>query len=251
MGAVLIYFCDAFPQSGSPPDVRGLFLKSRPQASPARSKAAKKSGESSDSNKGKAAKPDTALGLGVTLFVAEGERLLRAHPDRVFRAGERVRLLVETSRASYLYVFHQEGEGPATMLFPDARVAGGSNRTIAHQPLDVPDGAWFVFDENPGKERLTLVVSERPLKGVPHGEALDPLRAFTLPEDAFAKLVRGAQSVVSHTGSDEGAAMVPAEGARGLRLTGADPPPSRVVMKKTPAAKAGDWILCQLTLTHQ
>jgi FHA domain len=48
-------------------------------------------------------------------------------PDHIFHSGDRVRILVETNRQVYLCVFHQEGPGPADLLFPDARLRGGEN----------------------------------------------------------------------------------------------------------------------------
>jgi hypothetical protein len=65
------------------------------------------------------------------------------------------------------------------MLYPDARLSGGDNKISAHVPYEVPSSfetdpsrRWFVFDQNPATEHLYVVVSRRPLPGIPTSDDL-------------------------------------------------------------------------------
>ncbi len=218
------------------PQVRGLFLETRP------AKAARPAAKSAPPAAGQ------RLAFGYTLFLDGAGGPKRVSADRVFHSGERLRLLVETNADAYLYVFHQEGPGQPTMIFPDARIAGGENRVTAHQPLDVPEGDWFVFDEHAGEERLTLLLADKPLPDVPRGPALDRKNEFKVTADALQKLILRSQPSATESSADEGAPMRPAEGQRGLKLSTDDPPPSRLVMKKS---AAGGWVVAQVRLSHR
>src|SRR5262245_3050764 len=115
--------------SGQEPGARDMWIKSRTSVaettSAPRPKAPATSPATSTTPAAPAApkKTELALGLGYTLFLKnEADDDLRANPKQTFRSGNRVRLLVESSRNGYLYIFHQENGGPPTMLFPDWRV---------------------------------------------------------------------------------------------------------------------------------
>lgn len=214
--------------------VRGIFLETRPDNS---------SGGASKSPAG----PER-LAFGYTLFLYQPGQSTRVSPDRMFRSGERVRLLVETNRNAYVYVLHQEGDGPAHLLFPAASLQNGENRVKAHQSSLIPFEGWFVFDEHPAAERLTIVVSEESMVGIPRGSELSAGTSFQLSPDAAARLREGAQPTVTEAEPDKNAVMSSAEGRRGIFLSGGDPPPSRVVMKKTPRK---GWVIAQLSLIHR
>ena len=227
-------------QAPAEQNVRGIFLESRPgketKATPDTPKA------------GKAPAQPGRLALGYTLFLDATEGPKRVKPERIFHSGDRLRLLVELNRDGFLYVLHQEEDGSSTLLYPDARIEDGENRVAAHALCEVPAGAWFVFDEQPGDERLTLVVSEKPLENIPRGKQLAGRPGFKLAPAEVTRLMARAQKAASGSAADEGRPMSKAEGRRGLTLSAADPGPSRVLMKT--GAQAG-WIAVQLVLAHK
>jgi len=241
-GSLLAVFVASLCLAQAPAEqnVRGIFLESRPaketKAAPAAPKAVK----------GPARAGRLALGYTLFLDAAEGPR--RVKPERIFHSGDRLRLLVELNRDGFLYVLHQEEDGTSTLLYPDARIEEGENRVAAHELCEVPAGAWFVFDEQPGDERLTLVVSEKPLENIPRGKQLAGRPGFKLTPAEVSRLLSGAQKAESGSTTDEGRPMSKAEGRRGLTLSAADPGPSRVLMKTS--AQAG-WIAVQLVLAHK
>jgi hypothetical protein len=102
---------------------------------------------------------------------------VRVDPAREFRAGDRIRLALETNTDGYLYIFHTENDGEPQMLYPDVRLEKGDNRIEAHVPYEIPWNEpgvenWFKFDANPANERLYVVVTREPLPGVPVGDQL-------------------------------------------------------------------------------
>jgi len=237
--AFLVAADSAGQQETSDVQARGMFLDSRPSGKTA--KPRKPAGKAGN------------LGLGYTLFAEQDGATKRVSPDHVFHSGDRVRILVETNRDVYLYVFHQEGNGPADLLFPDARLQGGQNSVAAHLPSFVPRGRWFRFDEKPGDERLTFVASEKPLQGVPRGAELKAAGEFHMDPDALARLVAKSLPALTDAQADEGKPATPSEtpsqGARGLALSMNDPPPSRLVINKT-TTQSG-WIAAQVVLMHR
>jgi hypothetical protein len=120
------------------------------------------------------------IGLGYSLYMrdANGDAV-RVDPTRVFHAGDRIRISLETNTDGYLYVFHTENNGEPQMIYPDAKLDEGDNFVEAHVPYEIPWSGeqteslrWFVFDQNPANERLYIVITREPLPGVPTGDAL-------------------------------------------------------------------------------
>ncbi|HEX8921647.1 MAG TPA: DUF4384 domain-containing protein [Pyrinomonadaceae bacterium] len=120
----------------------------------------------------------SAIGLGYSLYMRdENGNAMRVDPSREFRAGDRIRLSLETNTDGYLYIFHTENNGEPQMLYPDVRLEQGDNRIEAHVPYEIPWNEpgvenWFKFDANPANERLFIVVTRQPLPGIPTGQSL-------------------------------------------------------------------------------
>ncbi|MDT4898491.1 MAG: hypothetical protein QOH25_3568 [Acidobacteriota bacterium] len=120
----------------------------------------------------------TAIGLGYSLYMRDDNgNAMRVDPSREFRAGDRIRLSLETNTDGYLYIFHTENNGEPQMLYPDMRLDKGDNRIEAHVPYEIPWNEpgvenWFRFDANPANERLYIVVTRQPLPGIPTSDAL-------------------------------------------------------------------------------
>jgi hypothetical protein len=119
------------------------------------------------------------IGLGYSLYMRDSNGdPVRIDPTRTFRAGDRIRISLETNTDGYLYVFHTENNGEPQMLYPNARLDAGDNFVEAHVPYELPwsgeapENRWFVFDNNPANERLYIVLAREPLPGVPTGEQL-------------------------------------------------------------------------------
>jgi hypothetical protein len=85
-------------------------------------------------------------------------------PDTPFRAGDRIRLQIDSNTTGYLYVVMQGSSGNWQLLFPSPEVAGGSNQLRKGQSLQIPPGdrGQFVFDETAGTEKIFLVLTRQP-----------------------------------------------------------------------------------------
>ena len=120
----------------------------------------------------------SAIGLGYTLYMRdENGSPMRVDPSREFRAGDRIRISMESNTDGYLYIFHTENNGEPQMLYPDVRLENGANKIEAHVPYEIPWNEpgvenWFKFDANPANERLYIIVSRQPLPGIPTDTAL-------------------------------------------------------------------------------
>jgi hypothetical protein len=269
-------------------DVRGAFLTSRPKEKPASSSSSSrpsrrrprpvatatpvKSPEKTTANtKASTAKtPESRpvnvprLGIGLTLFSRDSNGLaVRVDPDRVFRKGDRVRILLETNTDGYLYIFNKTNDGAPVMIYPDAEIDEGGNYLQAHVPFEIPAAdapeerlRWFAFDENTGTEKVFFVFTREPLKDVPLEEDLiafcrngkcpwpvgtevwehvqaqmqEPLK--TDRNDSFGK----AQTSVEHDAS-----------TRGLGLAKDDPQPSLIMM----ASSTRPTLVATLDLIHK
>jgi hypothetical protein len=99
---------------------------------------------------------------------------VRVDPTREFRKGDRVRLLVETNADGYIYIFNTTDGGQPVLIYPDPELDEAGNYVQAHVPFDIPaSGAaeerlrWLTFDEHAGAEKVYVVFTREPLRGVP------------------------------------------------------------------------------------
>ncbi len=84
--------------------------------------------------------------------------------DTVFRTGDRVKFHFTVNFPAYVAVLNNGSTGRVQMLYPytDAglRVKPAVKQTV-------PKGDfWFKFDDNPGEERLTFLMSAKPIGDV-------------------------------------------------------------------------------------
>jgi hypothetical protein len=102
------------------------------------------------------------LGVRYSILRREGAESVEVGSDEVFRSGDRIRLRVEVNGSGYLYIIHRGSSGVWRPLFPSAEVAGGDNRVEKGKPYEIPPGYVFTFDEQPGEEKLFIVLSRQP-----------------------------------------------------------------------------------------
>ena len=53
----------------------------------------------------------------------------------------------------------QGSSGSWTVLFPNPDINGGRNQIKKGDEYNVPDGAWFTFDDRPGTEQVFVFLS--------------------------------------------------------------------------------------------
>src|SRR5579871_4062143 len=83
-------------------------------------------------------------------------------PSTIFHDGDHLRLSVMANQPGYLYVIEQGSTGSWNSIYPGKRMAGAesANRIEPGRVYQIPDGKGaFRFDQNPGEEKLFLVLS--------------------------------------------------------------------------------------------
>lgn len=207
------------------------------------------------------------IGLGYSLYMREASGdPVRIDPARTFRAGDRIRISLETNTDGYLYVFHTENNGEPQMLYPNARLDAGENFVEAHVPYELPwsgeapENRWFVFDSNPANERLYIVLAREPLPGVPTGEQLTAYCrdkgnncAWRPATDLWSRVRVNAEGKViidskATTYGQKQTAIERDATTRGLGLAPASPEPSIVRMN---ASSNAGVLITALDLNHQ
>ena len=102
--------------------------------------------------------PERALTYTLQAQKPGGEPYVASTGD-TFHGGEKFRLVVESRQAGFLYVINEgpgaNGAGRFWILYPPET---GSGQLEANHALQT---GWYVFDRNPGTERLWLVWSDR------------------------------------------------------------------------------------------
>lgn len=87
-------------------------------------------------------------------------QLERVNPTVIFRSGDRIRIQLKSNVDGRLAIAQRNSDGSSGVLFPDARVDGGSNHIRASQITALPSAtSWFKFDDNSGEEHLLVMLT--------------------------------------------------------------------------------------------
>jgi hypothetical protein len=105
--------------------------------------------------------PPLAFKYRLLKLTSEG-RYDEVDTDSVFRSGDKIRVSVESNDNGFLYIVQQGSSKTWNLLFPNSDTEHGSNRIERHREIEIPGGARFTFDEQPGNERLFIVLTRRP-----------------------------------------------------------------------------------------
>ena len=102
------------------------------------------------------------------------QQQFRLSGERVFEADYRIRLMVSSPESGYLYVLNEGPQSTAekpdyNTLFPSSTTGSGSAELEPSHELGIPEGGYFKFDAQRGKEKLWFVWSKASL---PELEAL-------------------------------------------------------------------------------
>jgi len=138
-----------------------------PAAPPASAPAAAPGGQivrvSTSDNPPVGAPAAPALGLKYTVMKLTDGKMADVSAKTVFHAGDRIRFSVEPNGPGYLYIVTQGSSGTWRPVFPSPEIADGNNQVQAWQTYDLPPKSRMVFDQQPGTERIFMVLSRTPL----------------------------------------------------------------------------------------
>jgi serine/threonine protein kinase len=117
-------------------------------------------------NEGKGGGVNAGLRFRIIQQVADGGES-DVDPGKTFRSGDRVRFAFESNIDGFLYVVQQGSSGNWTVLFPNPDINGGRNQIKKGEQYNVPDEAWFTFDNNPGTENVFVFLSKEAVSVLP------------------------------------------------------------------------------------
>ncbi len=113
----------------------------------------------------------TAAPLGLSYSVLkqqENGQFMKVDPQGNFYSGDSIRLRVEVNDSGYLYIIHRGPDGIWQPLFPSADASKRSNAVQKNEIYEIPaagDKYRWVFDDQPGLERLFIVFSRQQKPG--------------------------------------------------------------------------------------
>lgn len=109
--------------------------------------------------------PEKSLNTGVQYYI----ELDRAGSTRKvtnkekFQNGDRIRFHLKSNIDGYAYILLSSGSrGEQSVLFPDPQT-GDNNQVKRGKDYTLPETGYLTFDENPGTEKVTLVLSRTPI----------------------------------------------------------------------------------------
>jgi hypothetical protein len=203
---------------------------------------------------------------GARILVQEEDKAVEWTPERVgsagkLKAGDRVRLTIESAARGYLYVIDRERYGANEygepyLIFPTLRTRGGENSVAPGKLIDIPGQEdrpnFFTLRQSRGDqsgEELTVLVTPLPLDGVTIGRSAQALSRSQFAE--WEKRWGAAKTDLFELAAGAGKTWTNAEqqaGAGGVRLlTQEDPPPQTIYRA---AVKRGEPLLVKVELRY-
>lgn len=109
----------------------------------------------------------TATGLPgtkITVELMRNGKLSFVKPSYKFKSGDKIRLRMKTNFEGYISVLNLGSSGNVNLLYP---VQGRDNYVTPTSDYQIPGGnGWIVFDNQPGTEIVSVIMSEYPLNGL-------------------------------------------------------------------------------------
>ena len=149
------------------------------------------------------------LGLRYSIVKSTGGgQAVEVDPDTLFHSGDRIRLNIQSNDRGYLYIVMRGSSGRWSLLFPSKEILEGNNLIEQGKQYEIPLGSvWFAFDEQPGTEKLFLVLARtaepdldklidslRPTGPSPAGPGKKPagsVQVVSSVDDATVNKIRG------------------------------------------------------------
>ena len=112
--------------------------------------------------------PTAPLNTGLQYWIElkRGGKILNVSNKFAFKSGDKIRIHVKSNIDGYAYVLLLEGSrGEQSVLFPDPQFHD-NNMVRANRDIPIPAEGYMAFDQNPGTEKLVLLLSRTQLDAV-------------------------------------------------------------------------------------
>ncbi len=110
-------------------------------------------------------KPEHTLNTGLRYWIElkRKDKTTQVSNKESFYSGDRIRFHVRPNIDGYAYILLRSGSrGEQNVLFPDTRT-GEDNQVVHGRDYELPADGFLTFDQNPGTEKLTLLLSRKPI----------------------------------------------------------------------------------------
>ncbi len=110
-------------------------------------------------------KPTESLNTGLRYWIElkRGNNVTRVSNKFQFKTNDSIRFHVRSNIDGYAYILLSSGSrGEQSVLFPDSK-ADENNKVDRGKDYALPSDGYLTFDENPGLEKLTLLLSRSPM----------------------------------------------------------------------------------------
>jgi hypothetical protein len=113
---------------------------------------------------------ESRLGLRCSVMLRGADKeYAEVTPGTLFHSGDHIRLSFLANEPGYFYVIQQGSSGAWSPIFPPPNAGPDANKIVAGQPQLVPSGTRaFAFDQNPGDEKLYVILSRTPIADIDH-----------------------------------------------------------------------------------
>lgn len=103
-------------------------------------------------------------GIQYWIELKRGKQSSKVNNKFAFKSGDSIRLHLRSNTDAYAYIVLAEGSrGEQSVLFPDERHTD-NNRIKAGADYILPADGFLTFDENPGTEKLLILISRKPVQ---------------------------------------------------------------------------------------
>ncbi|MCA9803471.1 MAG: DUF4384 domain-containing protein [Cyanobacteria bacterium HKST-UBA02] len=106
---------------------------------------------------------DKYTGLQYWIELHRNNQIQKVSNKFKFQDGDRIRFHVKSNIDGYAYILLTDGSrGEKSVLFPDESTSD-DNRVKRSRDYVLPEVGYLTFDENPGNEKVTLLLSRTPI----------------------------------------------------------------------------------------
>ena len=202
---------------------------------------------------------ESRLGLRCSLLLRGPDKeYTEATPGTVFHSGDHIRLSLLANEAGYLYVVQKGSSGAWSPIYPRPSAGPDAAKINPGQLELVPGGTQaFAFDQQPGEEKLYIILSRTPIEDIdrvirnlshgastpappPSADASQELEAKNvIPDDFVQKL------------ASRDLTLVDEETVGSSKTTGQDTEKAVYVVAKKSDTPSSEQVVLSLELRHE
>lgn len=149
---------ESAPSVSSSPSRKSVASSHKSSSSPSQTHVA----HTTVSHKPKSTATYAGLQYYVDLQDSSGN-LRQVTTNHVFHSGDKIRLKVKSNMEGYLYVLNQGSSGRFNPLYPPR--GEGNGFIQAGMTYSIPANGFIRFDDTPGTEKVSIVLSKQPVLG--------------------------------------------------------------------------------------